>query len=92
MLDAKSRSDTVPAMDIQNNDVDVGHEARIGRISEDSIFYLMTRGLSEADARSLIVRGFADPVAKALPLEYAVEMNNLIKLEMDGPNGAPTCV
>ncbi|HCC00055.1 MAG TPA: Fe-S cluster assembly protein SufB [Ruminococcaceae bacterium] len=84
MLDAKSRSDTVPVMDIRNDDVDVGHEARIGRISEDSIFYLMARGLSEEDARALIVRGFAEPVAKELPLEYAVEMNNLIKLEMEG--------
>lgn len=87
MLDKISRSDTVPAMDIRNDDVDIGHEARIGRISEDSIFYLMSRGLSEEDARALIVRGFAEPVAKELPLEYAVEMNNLIKLEMEGSIG-----
>ncbi|MFT9056467.1 MAG: Fe-S cluster assembly protein SufB [Ethanoligenens sp.] len=87
MLDQISRSDTVPAMDIRNDDVDIGHEARIGRISEDSIFYLMSRGLSEEDARALIVRGFAEPVAKELPLEYAVEMNNLIKLEMEGSIG-----
>ncbi|MFT8887901.1 MAG: Fe-S cluster assembly protein SufB [Ethanoligenens sp.] len=87
MLDQISRSDTVPAMDIRNDDVDIGHEARIGRISEDSIFYLMSRGLSEEEARALIVRGFAEPVAKELPLEYAVEMNNLIKLEMEGSIG-----
>lgn len=87
MLDKISKSDTVPAMDIRNDDVDIGHEARIGRISEESIFYLMSRGLSEEDARALIVRGFAEPVAKELPLEYAVEMNNLIKLEMEGSIG-----
>ncbi len=83
MLDSISRSDTVPAMDIRNADSDVGHEAKIGRISDDAIFYLMSRGISESDARSMIVSGFAEPVAKELPLEYAVEMNNLIKLEMD---------
>ena len=83
MLDSISRSDTIPAMDIRNADSDVGHEARIGRISDEAVFYLMSRGLSEEDARSLIVSGFAEPVAKELPMEYAVEMNNLIKLEMD---------
>ena len=84
MLDSKSRSDTIPAMDVRNADSDVGHEAKIGRISDEAIFYLMSRGLSEEDARAMIVSGFAEPVAKELPLEYAVEMNNLIKLEMDG--------
>ena len=87
MLDSISRSDTVPAMDIRNDDVDVGHEAKIGRISEDAVFYLMSRGLSEEDARALIVSGFAEPISKELPLEYAVEMNNLIKLEMAGSIG-----
>ena len=87
MLDAQSRSDTIPAMDIQNDDVDVGHEAKIGRISDDAVFYLMSRGISEADARSMIVTGFAEPIAKELPVEYAVEMNNLIKLEMEGAIG-----
>ena len=87
MLDDRSRSDTVPVMDIRNDDVDVGHEAKIGRISDDAIFYLMSRGLSEADARSMIVTGFAEPIAKELPVEYAVEMNNLIKLEMEGAIG-----
>ena len=67
--------------------MDVGHEARIGRISEESIFYLMSRGLSEEDAKALIVGGFAEPIAKELPLEYAVEMNNLIHLEMQGTVG-----
>lgn len=82
MLDSDSRSDTVPAMKILCDDVDVGHEAKIGRISSDAIFYLMSRGVSEDEARSMIVTGFANPVSKELPLEYAVEMNNLIRLEM----------
>lgn len=84
MLDSDSRSDTVPAMEILNDTSDVGHEAKIGRISSDAIFYLMSRGISEEEARSMIVSGFANPVSKELPLEYAVEMNNLIKLEMKG--------
>ncbi len=84
MLDSESRSDTVPAMEILNDTSDVGHEAKIGRISSDAIFYLMSRGISEEEARSMIVSGFANPVSKELPLEYAVEMNNLIKLEMKG--------
>ena len=84
MLDPQSRSDTVPAMEILTDDCDVGHEAKIGKISGDAIFYLMSRGLTEDEARSMIVSGFASPVSKELPLEYAVEMNNLIKLEMKG--------
>lgn len=84
MLDSKSRSDTIPAMNIFTDDCDVGHEAKIGRISDKAIFYLMSRGLSEEDAKSMIVSGFANPVSKELPLEYAVEMNNLIRLEMKG--------
>ena len=84
MLDSKSRSDIIPAMEIRTDDCDVGHEAKIGRISNDAIFYLMSRGISEEEARSMIVSGFANPVSKELPLEYAVEMNNLIRLEMKG--------
>ena len=84
MLDDRSRSDTIPVMDIRCDRADVGHEAKIGRISEDAVFYLMSRGMSEEDARALIVGGFAEPIAKELPLEYAVEMNNLIHLEMSG--------
>ncbi|HCR43519.1 MAG TPA: Fe-S cluster assembly protein SufB, partial [Ruminococcaceae bacterium] len=87
MLDDISGSDTVPVMDIQNDDVEVGHEAKIGRISDDAVFYLMSRGISEQDAKNMIVTGFAEPVAKELPVEYAVEMNNLIKLEMEGAIG-----
>ena len=87
MVDNISRSDTIPAMDIRCADCDVGHEATIGRISDDTVFYLMSRGLSEEEARALIVSGFADNVSKELPLEYAVEMNNLIRLEMVGVIG-----
>ncbi len=82
MLDSISRADTIPGMEIHTSDADVGHEAKIGRISDEAVFYLMSRGIPEADARAMIVSGFADPVSKELPLEYAVEMNNLIKLEM----------
>ena len=87
MLDDISRSDTLPAMDIRCANADIGHEARIGRISDDAVFYLMNRGISEEDARAMIVSGFADNVSKELPLEYAVEMNNLIQLEMKGSIG-----
>nr|MCR5046591.1 Fe-S cluster assembly protein SufB [Treponema sp.] len=84
MLDSESRSDTIPAMTVLTDKADVGHEAKIGRISSDAIFYLMSRGVSEEEARAMIVSGFASPVSKELPLEYAVEMNNLIRLEMKG--------
>ena len=87
MLDDISRSDTIPAMDIRTKDADVGHEARIGRISDEAVFYLMSRGISEEEARAMIVSGFADNVSKELPLEYAVEMNNLIRREMKGSIG-----
>mgnify|MGYP000547393432 CR=1 FL=1 len=79
--------DTIPAMDIRTKDADIGHEAQIGKISDDAVFYLMSRGISEEDARAMIVSGFADNVSKELPLEYAVEMNNLIRLEMKGSIG-----
>lgn len=87
MLDDISRSDTIPAMDIRTDDADVGHEAKIGRISDDAVFYLMSRGISEENAKAMIVSGFADNVSKELPLEYAMEMNNLIRLEMSGSIG-----
>lgn len=87
MLDAQSQSDTIPAIDVRTRKADVGHEAQIGKISNEAIFYLMSRGLSEEDARACIVSGFADNVSKELPLEYAIEMNNLIRLEMKGSIG-----
>lgn len=87
MLDNSSRADTIPVMDIRNDKVDIGHEAKIGRISDAAIFYLMTRGIKEEEAKAMIVRGFVEPIAKELPLEYAVEMNNLISLELEGTIG-----
>ena len=87
MVDSESRSDTIPAMDIKTDKADIGHEAKIGRISDDAVFYLMSRGLSEENAKALIVSGFAENVSKELPLEYAVEMNNLIRIEMKGAIG-----
>ena len=87
MLDDISRSDTIPVNDVRTDDVEFSHEAKIGKISEKSIFYLMSRGLSEEDAKAMIVRGFADPISKELPVEYAVEMNNLINLELEGAIG-----
>ena len=83
MLDDISRSDTIPVNSVANNSVVFSHEAKVGKISEEAIYYLMTKGLSEQDAKALIVRGFASPISKALPLEYAVEMNRLIDLELE---------
>ena len=87
MLSEESRSDTIPVIDLYTDDIDIGHEAKIGKIDETFIFYLMSRGISEQEARAMIVRGFAEPVAKELPIEYAVEMNNLINMELEGTNG-----
>ncbi len=87
MLDDISISDTIPTNDIRTDDVEFSHEAKIGKISDKTIFYLMSRGLSEEDAKAMIVRGFAYPVSKELPVEYAAEMNNLIGLELEGSIG-----
>ena len=87
MLDNESRSDTIPDIIIENDDIDLGHEAKIGRIPDEDIYYLMSRGLSEEDAKAMLVRGFAEPISKELPLEYAVEMNRLIDLEFEGAIG-----
>ncbi len=87
MLDSDSRSDTLPVMDIEGDEADIGHEAKIGRISDEAIFYLTSRGIEEEEARAMIVRGFVEPIAKELPLEYAVEMNNLVNLELEGTMG-----
>ena len=87
MLDNISRSDTIPVNDIRTDEVEFSHEAKIGKISDKTIFYLMSRGISEEDAKAMIVRGFASPVSKELPMEYAVEMNNLINLELEGAIG-----
>jgi Fe-S cluster assembly protein SufB len=87
MLDNQSKSDTLPIIEVSNDQVDIGHEAKIGRISDDTIFYLMSRGISESEAKAMIVRGFVEPITKELPLEYAVELNNLITLELEGTIG-----
>ena len=87
MLDSISRSDTIPVNDVRTDDIEFSHEAKVGKISDKAIFYLMTRGMSEEDAKAMIVRGFAYPISKELPLEYAVEMNRLINLELEGAIG-----
>ncbi len=87
MLDNISKSDTVPIIELSNDNIDIGHEAKIGRISDDAIFYLMSRGIDEQEAKAMIVRGFVEPITKELPLEYAVELNQLINLEFEGAIG-----
>ena len=87
MLDSTSRTDTVPVNKIENSDIEFSHEAVVGKISDDVIFYCMSRGLTEEEARALIVRGFAEPITKSFPVEYAVEMNRLIDLELEGVIG-----
>ncbi len=87
ILDPESRSDTYPYIEIDENDVSIGHEASVSRIGEEQLFYLMSRGLSEAEASTMIVNGFIEPLIKELPMEYAVEMNRLIELQMEGSVG-----
>ena len=87
ILDDESRSDTYPYIQVDESDVDLGHEATVSKIGEEQLFYLMSRGLSEAEATAMIVSGFVEPITKELPLEYAVEMNRLIQLQMEGSVG-----
>src|SRR3989338_3580995 len=87
ILDDKSASDTVPYMEINEKKVSIGHEASVGKVSEEQLFYLMSRGLSEEQAMTMIVSGFIEPFTKELPMEYAVELNKLIALEMEGSVG-----
>ena len=87
ILDEESRTDTYPYIRIDENDVDIGHEATVSKIGEEQLFYLMSRGLSEAEAAAMIVSGFVEPITKELPLEYAVELNRLIQLQMEGSVG-----
>jgi Fe-S cluster assembly protein SufB len=87
ILDEESRSDTYPYIRIDENEVDIGHEATVSKIGEEQLFYLMSRGLSEAEASAMVVSGFVEPITKELPLEYAVEMNRLIQLQMEGSVG-----
>lgn len=87
ILDEKSRSDTYPQMKIKNKQVDIQHEATVEKLGEEKLFYLMSRGISQSDAESLLVNGFIEPVAKEIPLEYSIELNRLINLEMSGSVG-----
>ncbi|MCA9150021.1 MAG: Fe-S cluster assembly protein SufB [Planctomycetales bacterium] len=87
ILDPESRSDTYPYIEIAEQDVSIGHEASVSKIGEEQLFYLMSRGLSEAEASTMIVNGFIEPLVKELPMEYAVEMNRLIQLQMEGSVG-----
>ncbi len=87
LLDPGARSDTYPTMEIDSDDVSIEHEARVSKISEEQIYYLMSRGMTEQEASLMIVNGFLDPLVKQLPMEYAVELNRLIELEMSGSVG-----
>ena len=87
MLDEDSQSDTYPYIEVDNDQVNVEHEARVSKIGEEQLFYLMSRGLSEEDASAMIVNGFIEPLVKELPMEYAVELNKLIQLQMEGSIG-----
>jgi Fe-S cluster assembly protein SufB len=87
VLDDDSRSDTYPYMEIEEEQVSISHEATVSKIAAEQLFYLMSRGLSETEAATLIVSGFIEPVVKELPMEYAVELNRLIQLQMEGAVG-----
>lgn len=87
LLDHESRSDTYPTMDIKARDVQIGHEATVSKIGEEQLFYLNSRGLSDEEATTMVVSGFIEPLVKELPMEYAVEMNKLIQLQMTGSVG-----
>jgi len=87
LLDQESRSDTYPYIEIDEDDVTIGHEASVSKVGEEQLFYLMSRGLSEEQATSMVVSGFIEPLVKELPMEYAVEMNRLIQLQMEGSIG-----
>jgi Fe-S cluster assembly protein SufB len=87
LVDQISRSDTYPYVDIREDDVTMGHEATVSKVSDDQIFYLMSRGLTEDEAMAMVVRGFVEPIAKELPMEYALELNRLIELQMEGSVG-----
>jgi Fe-S cluster assembly protein SufB len=87
ILDPQSRSDTYPYIELDEGDVSVGHEATVQRIDDDQLFYMMTRGIPEAEAMKMIVNGFIEPIVKELPMEYAVEMNRLVEIQMDDAIG-----
>jgi Fe-S cluster assembly protein SufB len=87
LLDEKSRSDTYPSIEIDEERVDIGHEATVSKVSDEQLFYLQSRGLSETEAKTMIVNGFFEAFTKELPMEYAVELNRLLALQMEGSIG-----
>ncbi|HLR56468.1 MAG TPA: SufD family Fe-S cluster assembly protein, partial [Actinomycetales bacterium] len=87
LVDLISRSDTYPYVDVREDDVAMGHEATVSKVSEAQLFYLMSRGMTEEEAMAMIVRGFVEPIARELPMEYALELNRLIELQMEGAVG-----
>jgi Fe-S cluster assembly protein SufB len=87
LLDDTSRSDTYPYIEIDEDDVTIGHEASVSKVGEEQLFYLMSRGLSEGEATTMVVSGFIEPLVKELPMEYAIEMNRLIQIQMEGSIG-----
>jgi Fe-S cluster assembly protein SufB len=87
ILDDQSSSDTFPYIEIEEQDVSIGHEASVSKVSEEQLFYLMSRGIPEEQAANMIVSGFIEPIVKELPMEYALEMNRLIEMEMEGSVG-----
>ena len=87
LLDDHSRSDTYPYIEVDEQDVNIGHEASVSKVEDEQLFYLMSRGLSEEEATSMVVSGFIEPLVKELPMEYAIEMNRLIQLQMEGSIG-----
>jgi Fe-S cluster assembly protein SufB len=87
LLDERSRSDTYPYIEINEQDVTIGHEASVSKVGEEQVFYLMSRGIQEDEANAMIVNGFIEPLVKELPMEYAIEMNRLIQLQMEGSIG-----
>ena len=87
LVDTISRSDTYPYVDVREDDVSLGHEATVSKVGEDQMFYLMSRGIEESEAMAMVVRGFVEPIARELPMEYALELNRLIELQMEGSVG-----
>jgi Fe-S cluster assembly protein SufB len=87
LTDSVSRSDTYPYVDVREDDVQMAHEATVSKVGEDQLFYLMSRGMTEDEAMAMIVRGFVEPIARELPMEYALELNRLIEMQMEGSVG-----
>ena len=87
LVDTISRSDTYPYVDVREDDVSLGHEATVSKVGDDQLFYLMSRGMTEQEAMAMVVRGFVEPIARELPMEYALELNRLIELQMEGSVG-----